>query len=253
MFNKLLLALGLTALAFTALAADTSVPPKVDKAVRAAVVSLAPGVQVESVSPSPLPGFYQVIASGQLVYVSANGKYLMNGDLIDVPARKNLSDPVWAAFRKKLLATVPAAQRIVFAPPAPKATLVVFTDVNCPYCRALDEQVPALNKAGIAVDYLAWPREGLVTTAGRPTHTYTEMVSVWCATDREAAFTRANQSHAPKPATCANPVKQQFELGRRLNVTGTPTIITPGGQVIGGYLPADQIIAALRQEGSLGG
>lgn len=253
MWKKLALALCLGSLTAAVAAADNGVPPAVEKTVRAAIGSFGPNVRIDSVSASPLPGFYQVIASGQLVYVSADGKYMMNGDLVDVAARKSLSDSAWAGFRKAQLATVPAAQRIIFGPANPKTTLTVFTDVNCGFCRQLHEHIADFTKAGIAVEYLAWPREGVTTTAGNPTPTYTEMVSVWCAADRKAAFTAAKEGHAPKAATCTNPVKDQFELGARLGVNGTPAVFTADGRQLGGYITADQVLDDLRKHPAAGG
>ncbi|PWK88664.1 DsbC family protein [Fulvimonas soli] len=221
-------------------------------AVRKAVQGLGPGVQVDAVTPSPLPGFYQVIASGHLVYVSADGKYMLNGDLVDLASRRNVSQDAWAAFRKAELAKLPPGQGIVFAPPNPKYKITVFTDVNCAYCRAFHAHIAEINKEGIAVEYLAWPREGLTTTSGRDTPTYTEMVSVWCAADRKAAFTAAKQGQAPKPASCASPVKDQFNLGVRLGVDGTPTVIAPDGRVLGGFVPPDKLLRLL-QDPSAGG
>lgn len=253
MWKKLALALCLAGLTLQVAAADNGVPADVDKAVRAAIASFGPKVTIESISPSPLPGFYQVIASGQLVYVTGDGKYMLNGSLVDVNRHENLSDKAWASLRKTALATVPASQRIIYAPPHPKTTLTVFTDVNCGYCRALHEHIADFNKAGIAVEYLAWPREGVTTTAGRPTPTYTEMVSIWCSADPKAAFTAAKQGHAPKPATCDNPVKSQYLLGERLGVDGTPAVITQDGRMLGGYVTADQVLDDLRKHPGAGG
>lgn len=255
MLRKLLPALCASGLAFGACAADTvvtpapAVTPAAEQVVRQAIRTLSPSAQVDSITASPLPGFYQVIASGKMLYVSADGKYLLNGDLLDLGQRRNVSEAAWAGFRKAELAKVPAADRVVFAPAHPKYTVSVFTDVNCGFCRALHEHVAEFNKAGIAVEYLAWPREGVTTTAGRPTPTYTEMVSVWCAPDRKAAFTAAKEGHAPKPASCANPVKDEFELGLKLGVDGTPTIIGPDGRVLGGYVTPQQLLAALQRGG----
>lgn len=256
MLKKLLLAwcLGGSACAVAAAAggaapAAATVTPAVTRMVRQAIASLSSKAAVDSIEPSPLPGFYQVIASGQLLYISADGKYLLHGDLLDLGRKQNLSDAAWARYRKVELAKVSAAERIVYAPPHPKYTVTVFTDVNCGFCRALHDHMAAFNRAGIAVEYLAWPREGVTTTAGRPTPTYTEMVSVWCAADRKAAFEQAKDGHAPKSATCVNPVKHEFDLGLRLGVTGTPTIFAADGSTLGGYMTPDQLLQAL-QKGS---
>jgi len=257
MFKKLSIALLAGAFALAACAADhpdagtvaATPDPAAEKAVRAALKNLAPNVQFDSITPSPLPGFYQVIASGQLVYVSADGKYMLNGDVVDLGAKRNLSERAWAAFRKAELAKVPASQRIVFAPPHPKYTVSVFSDVNCGYCRMFHSHMAELNAKGIAVEYLAWPREGVTTTAGNPTDTYKEMVSVWCASDRKAAFTAAKQGKAPASASCPNPVKDEFDLGVKLGVTGTPMIVGPDGMELGGYVPPDKLLKLL-QKGS---
>ncbi|RDJ00362.1 DsbC family protein [Dyella solisilvae] len=216
-----------------------------EASVRKAILSLAPDATIASIQASPIPGFYQVITDGQLVYVSADGKFLLNGDLIDVARKKNISNDGWASFRKAELAKVPASDRIVFAPANPRYRVTVFTDVNCAYCRALHEHVAEFNKAGIALEYVAWPRDGVTNPAGRNTETYNEMVSVWCASNRNAAFTAAKEGHMPKSATCANPVKQQFDLGVKLGITGTPTIIASDGTMLGGYITPEEMLRLL--------
>jgi len=252
MLKKLLLALCASGLAFGAIAADSGatvagVTPAARQMVRQVIGTLSSKARVDSIEPAPLPGFYRVIASGQMLYVSADGKYLLNGDLLDLQQKKNLNDDAWARFRMAELAKVPASERIVYAPAHPKYTVTVFTDVTCPFCRALHEHIAAFNKAGIAVEYLAWPREGLTTTSGRPTPVSTEMASIWCAGDRQAALTAAFTGHAPKPASCSNPVSRQFELGERLGINGTPTIIGPNGHTLGGYVTPEQLLAALQK------
>ena len=256
MLKKFSFALLAGAFAIAACAADRQDPasaatsdPAAENVVRAALQRLAPGVQMDSIAPAPLPGFYQVIASGQLVYVSADGKYMLNGDLVDLGAKRNLSERAWAGFRKAELAKVPEAQRIVFAPAHPKYTVTVFSDVNCGYCRMFHSHIAELNAEGIAVEYLAWPREGVTDSAGKPTDTYKEMVSVWCASDRKAAFTAAKQGKAPAPASCANPVKDQFDLGVKLGVSGTPMVVGPDGMVLGGYVPPDKLLEMLKKGG----
>ncbi|WP_426690077.1 DsbC family protein [Rhodanobacter ginsengiterrae] len=257
MFKNLLLVLCLGGLSLSACAVQNdaasagtaTVTPAAREMVQKAIGSLAPNIRIDVIEPAPMPGFYQVIASGQMLYVSTDGKYMMHGDLIDLGRKQNASDDAWARFRKAELAKVPASERIIYAPANPKYTVTVFTDVNCGFCRALHEHIADFNREGIAVEYLAWPREGLVTTSGSPTPTYTEMVSVWCAKDRKAAFTAAKEGHPQAVATCSNPVKDQFNLGVRLGVNGTPAIYGPDGRTLGGYVTPEQLLQALKQGG----
>ena len=253
MFKKCLLALCVAGFALNAWAAQDATATNAEGAVRKAVQSLAPKVSIDSIKPAPFAGFYQVIASGQMVYVSADGKYLLNGDLFDIASKKKLNDDGWADFRKAELAKVPAADRIVFAPANPRYRVTVFTDVTCGYCRALHEHMADFNKAGIAIEYVAWPRDGVVNQSGRNTDTYNEMVSVWCAADRKAAFTEAKHGKQPKSATCANPVKDEFELGVRLGVSGTPAIIGEDGRFLGGYVTPEQLLRLLNKNDPAGG
>jgi thiol:disulfide interchange protein DsbC len=269
MLKPWLLAAGVAAFSFTAVAADTAaappaaapaavalgkgVTPDAEKLVRAAIAKISSRAEIDEIDMAPMPGFYLVIVSGQMLYVSADGKYMLNGELVDLGNKQNTSKLAWANFRKAQLAKVPASQRIVFAPSHPKVTISVFTDVNCAFCRSLHEHIADFNKAGIAVEYMAWPREGVTTTAGRPTPTYNEMVSVWCAADRKAAFTAAIDGKAPKEATCTNPVKDQFDLGLKLGIDGTPTIYGPDGRVLGGYVTPDQLLQSIKDGADVSG
>lgn len=233
-----------------------STPPAAntpEAVVRQALMKLVPKAKIDQITPAPLPGFYQVIASGHLVYISNDGKYLLSGQLIDASKGASLTDDAWAAFRKAELAKVPVSDRIVYAPPNPKYTVTVFTDVTCPYCRVLHEEIKAINQEGIAVQYLAWPRSGVTGDDGQPTATYKEMVSIWCAADRKDAFTQAKKGHDPKSADCKNPVKDQFDLGLRLGITGTPAIYAEDGTLIGGYLTPAQMLQAVQEHSAKGG
>jgi thiol:disulfide interchange protein DsbC len=206
-----------------------------------AVRSLNPQVEVERVAASPMPGFREAIVAGQVVYVSDDGRYLFlpgsGGALFDVAAKKNLSEDAMAGMRKQLIATIPASERIVFSPAKPKYTVTVFTDVECGYCRKLHSQIAEYNREGIAIEYLAFPRMGLGSDD------YRKMVAVWCAPDRRKALTAAKSDHGPTKADCKTSVNQQYDVGQRVGLTGTPMIVTSEGVQVGGYLPP----AALRE------
>ncbi len=212
-----------------------------DARARAAIKALNPNVSVDYVGAAPLPGYREVIASGQLLYVSDDGRYLMQGMVIDLKDQKNLTDdsPALSKYRVDLLKTVPASERIVFSPPNPKYTVSVFTDIECGYCRKLHSEIGELQKLGIAVEYLAFPRMGL----GSKDHT--DMISVWCAADRKQALTNAKNGQPIPARNCTNPVTKEYNVGQRIGVTGTPAIYAPDGTQLGGYLPPAALKARL--------
>jgi thiol:disulfide interchange protein DsbC len=210
-----------------------------DAAIRNAVARAVPNTAIDSIKPSPLPGFKEVAIGGQVVYVSGDGKYLIQGSLIELATKQNLTDASEAVIRRTVLDAVPRERRIVFSPPNPKYRVTVFTDIDCGYCRKLHAQIGEYMKEGISVEYLFFPRAGLNSES------YTKAVNVWCATDRRKALTEAKLDKPVPKKTCANPVAADFELGRKVGVDGTPAIYAPDGTQLGGYLPPDQMLARL--------
>lgn len=206
---------------------------------REAIRKVNPQVQVDEVADAPLAGFQEVIVGGQVVYVSNDGKYLLQGALYDVDAKKNLGEASMARVRRELLKSIPASDRIVFAPADPKYSVVVFTDVECGYCRKLHGEIADYNKQGIAVEYVAFPRMGLASEDFR------KMESVWCAADRRKALTDAKNDRRVPAKSCKNPVAMHYSYGQRMGLTGTPMILTADGTQLGGYVPPVQLRAAL--------
>ncbi|MDR7135179.1 thiol:disulfide interchange protein DsbC [Lysobacter niastensis] len=208
-----------------------------------AIARLNPQVKADKVGAAPIPGFQEAIVAGQVVYVSNDGRYLFlpgsGGALFDVDARKNLSEGALASMRKELLKTIPVSERIVFAPANPKYTVSVFTDVECGYCRKFHSEIAEYNRQGIAVQYLAFPRMGLGSDD------YKKMVSVWCAPDRRKALTDAKADHQVQSRSCKTSVNQQYDVGQRAGLTGTPMILAADGTQLGGYIPPAALRATL--------
>ena len=189
--------------------------------VRTAMGALAPGIKVDAVQESLIPGFYEAIAGGQFVYVSKDGRYVLNGSAFDVVAKSDLTEASRAKARKLTLDKIGPDKRIVFAPKAPAATkytVTVFTDVDCPFCRRFHEQIAQYTAKGIAVEYLFFP---LSIHPGADK----KAEAVWCAKDRNAAFTAAMSGQDPGHATCPNPVAELTQLAQTLGINGTPTML----------------------------
>ncbi|MBL6749165.1 MAG: thioredoxin fold domain-containing protein [Nevskia sp.] len=239
--KRILLAVCGLALAFGAgvLAADDAGAAAVkDKLAKAL------GVAPENIRPAAAPGLLEVIRDHDFAYVTADGKWLLRGELINVDTGEHVTENSRRADRLAALKQLGAANLIEFAPAPPavaRYTVTVFTDIDCPYCRKLHSQIADYNARGIAVRYAFFPRTGLNTPS------YDKAVSVWCADDRRKAFTLAKRGEPIPRKLCDNPVAREFQLGVELGVQGTPMIYLPDGDVIPGYATPDDLLAALQE------
>ncbi|WP_191485513.1 DsbC family protein [Pseudomonas sp. FEN] len=217
-----------------ALADDTA-----EQAIRKSLESLQLETPVESISASPLAGLYEVKLKGsRVLYASADGQFVMQGYLFQLKDGKpvNLTEKTERLGVSKLINGIPVAETVVYpAIGETKSHITVFTDTTCPYCHKLHAEVPALNKMGIEVRYVAFPRQGLGSPGDE------QLQAVWCSADKKAAMDKMVDGQEIKAAKCANPVSKQFALGQSIGVNGTPAIILADGQVIPGYQPAAQV------------
>ncbi|PWB30863.1 bifunctional protein-disulfide isomerase/oxidoreductase DsbC [Pseudomonas sp. SDI] len=219
---------------FVAAAADPA-----EQAIRKTLQSLESQVPVESIAASPLNGLYEVkLKGGRVLYASADGQFLVQGYLFQVQDGKpiNLTEKAERVAIAKTINGIPAAEMVVYpAKGETKSHITVFTDTTCPYCHKLHAEVAELNKRGIEVRYLAFPRQGLGSPGDE------QLQAVWCSSDRKGALDKMIDGKEIKAAKCANPVSQQFQIGQSIGVNGTPAIVLEDGQVIPGYQPAAQV------------
>jgi thiol:disulfide interchange protein DsbC len=214
---------------FAALAVEpvkSTVDPRIELA------SKIPGTKPEDLRPSPIPGIYELMRGTDIAYVSTDGKFAIAGDLYDLGSNNNLSETRRRDVRAKLIAAVPESQMLVFSPKDPKYTITVFTDVDCGYCRKLHSQMAEYNRLGIRVRYMFYPR------TGPDTDSWHKAEEVWCSSNRNEALTRAKRGEDLKVTSCAgSPIARHYELGREMDLRGTPAIITSQGDMLPGYVP----------------
>ncbi len=218
----------------SALAADQAG----ENAVRDSLGSIKP----DRIAPAAIAGLYEVVIGPHVFYVSADGKYMIQGDLMDLGTRKNLTEPVRLAAQQAAIDGIGEDNMLIFSPEKPKHTITVFTDIDCGYCRKLHQEIGRLNELGIKVRYLMFPR------AGVNSHSYEKAVSVWCADDPKSALTTAKSGKEPEAKQCDNPVKEHMAMGQMIGVQGTPTIVMENGDILPGYVPADRLAAMLDQQ-----
>lgn len=200
-----------------------------------------PGMPLTSVTATPVPGVYEVVAGPDVVYMTGDARFMFQGALIDFEQRKNLTEARLTGIRAEMLKQVKDEDTVIYAPEGEtKHTITVFTDPSCPYCRKLHNEVPELNKQGVKVRYVLYPRAGLDSPIGKSS------IGIMCAKDRKAELDKSLGGQSVSlPACDKHPLVKQLELGVQMGLEGTPFIVTEGGQVIPGYRPAADLVKML--------
>jgi thiol:disulfide interchange protein DsbC len=210
---------------------------------RAALLKRLPaGSKVEDLRPSPIPGIYELVQGADISYLTADGKYFIDGSLYDMDSRENLTEAVRARARLAMISAIPESQMVIFSPKNPLYTITVFTDVDCAYCRKLHSEIAELNRLGVRVRYLFYPRTGPNTDSWKKAEV------VWCSPNRNEALTRAKSgAQLDMGKTCdATPVAREYALGVSIGVRGTPAIITERGDYITGYMPPRDLVQQIK-------
>ncbi|RIZ66958.1 MAG: DsbC family protein [Methylococcales bacterium] len=213
-----------------------------EEAIRKALSQAMPNTKVETIKPSVIKGLYEAAIGANIYYVSEDGKYLIQGRLVDIAARKDLTEEKLNGTRKLAIESMGKENMIIFKAKIPKYTVTIFTDIDCGYCRKLHSELDQYTAQGITIQYLFYPR------AGKGSDSYNKAVSVWCADDRNAALTAAKKDKSIPVKTCDNPIDKHMKLAEEFDVKGTPMIVTEKGNILPGYLPAKQLVEALESE-----
>lgn len=196
-------------------------------------------LSVSRIRPSPMEGLMEVtLNSGEVLFTDRDGQFMLTGDMLRTSDSGfiNLSARTRRQQNIDLVADIPDEEVITFTPDGEvRASVSVFTDVDCTYCRRLHGDIEEILEQGIEVRYLAYPRGG--TAAG----SYGKMLSVWCSDDRQRALTQAKHGQSIPERNCENAVMQHYELGNRIGISGTPAIVLPDGQVVPGYVDVERL------------
>ena len=231
------------ALSLCVYAGDGQDSVSVDEA-RAKLLQALPDLPLREIRKSVLPGFFEVeVQGGMVLYMDAQAGFFIAGDLFHVQPGGliNTTEMARASRRRQLLDTLDEKDMVVFAPEPEnvRATVTVFTDIDCGYCRRLHQEVTELNRLGIAVRYLAYPR------AGPGSVSYQKAVAAWCADKPKVALTLAKTGQDITMKNCDNPVSEHYAMGGEIGVAGTPAVVYEDGTLQSGYLPAAELARRL--------
>ncbi|NDL64146.1 bifunctional protein-disulfide isomerase/oxidoreductase DsbC [Acerihabitans arboris] len=197
------------------------------------------GVHNAEIQPAPVAGLKTVLTESGVLYVSDDGKHVIQGPMYDVGG----SQPVNVTNQllgKRLDAL--QSQMIVYKAQQQKHVITVFTDITCGYCHKLHEQMKDYNALGITVRYLAFPRQGVNSQAEK------DMVSVWCSANPNAAFDKAMNGDAVPAAICKTDIGKHYQLGVQYGIQGTPAVLLDNGTMVPGYQSPKEMAAMLDQQ-----
>jgi thiol:disulfide interchange protein DsbC len=208
--------------------------------VRTKVSEVFSEIGPEHVRPSPVDGWYTIRKGAIIAYISSDGRYLLQGDLIDLDAEVNLSEQDRNEARLDMLGTISPDNMIVFSPEVTKYTVTVFTDIDCTYCRRFHSQIDEYMAQGIEVRYLLYPRNGPADES------WAKAEQVWCADDRNEALTLAKLGRKLETRSCdTSVVHKHYATGQDIGLRGTPAIVLQDGTLVSGYLPPMELTEAL--------
>lgn len=244
MIKKTLLALCALVLAGSALA---EVDQATDERIRNSLQVLLPGLRPDGLRATPVDDLYEVTFGTRVVYVTGDGRYLLQGKLIDLETRTEITEKRLTELKMAAMAQVGEDQMIIYGPDDADYTVTVFTDIDCGFCRKLHADMDKYNAAGIRIRYLFYPRAGIGSES------YDKAVSVWCADDRKAAMNAAKAGQPIAMKTCENPVAEHHALGQAMRLQGTPALVLEDGEMLPGYVPADKLRRLLDQRRAAGG
>lgn len=234
--NHVMASAALALLAGTALAADDAELQHV----RETVSGMFSGIEADDVFASEIDGWYTIRKGAIIAYISGDGRYLLQGDLIDLKNSTNLSEKSRNGARAKMMSAVPQDELIVYTPETVRHTVSVFTDIDCSFCRRLHSQLDDYMAEGIEIRYFLYPRNGPTSES------WVKAQNVWCADNRNEALTLAKLDKTFPMHECdSSVVSSHYAIGQDVGLRGTPAIVLEDGTLFSGYLPAKQLTEAI--------
>ena len=216
-----------------------------DEQIKDSLKNILPdGAIIESIELSPIPDIFAVYYGDiQPIYVTKDGSFFIFGDIykINNNSISNVTEDNIAERRKFILNKIPSDELISFKSDNEQFSLIVFTDVDCGYCRKLHNQIEEYNELGISIHYAAFPRSGMGTSA------FSKMVGAWCSNNPKDSITKLKNNKNLDLSFCdTQPVSKQYIIGQKLGVNGTPAIFSKDGVMFSGYVEPKELLLRLK-------
>lgn len=201
-----------------------------------------PGIKsIDAINKSKIDNINEVIVGRKIFYVTADGKYLIFGNIIDPINKKNLTEERTAELSTVDWSKLPLNLAIKEVNGNGSRKVAIFSDPDCPYCQMFEKQVvPNLKDTTIYTFLFPLPIH--------PNARH-DSEKIWCSKDRLSAWVNwmRNKVDIPAAPVCdVSPLDTIYKIGTdEVQVEGTPTIILADGQILSGVVPAEQLIAKM--------
>jgi thiol:disulfide interchange protein DsbC len=208
-----------------------------EASVKKAVEAAYPKFKVDKVTKTPYAGLYEVFMGGQIIYTDEKLSFLIaEGRLVDPKTKKDITGERLEELTKIDFSTLPLNQAIKVVKGNGSRKLVVFSDVDCPYCKRL-ERNELSNITDVTIYTFLYPIEQLHPDAANKSKL------IWCAKDRVKAWEDwiLRDQLASSAGSCDVPLEKVGELARKIGVTSTPTLIFSDGKRMLGAQPYKEI------------
>lgn len=214
-----------------------------EASVKKAFETAYPDIKVDSVTRTPFTGLYEVVMGADIVYTDEGVNYLfMNGSLIDIKARRDLTGPRRDELEERNLQqhtidfnSLPLEQAIKIVRGKGSRKMAVFSDPDCPYCHRLEREELSQIK-DVTIYTFLFPLAGHRDAPRKAK-------AIWCSPDRAKAWEdwMLRGKLAEGSASCQTPMEKNVELGFKLDVDATPTLFFASGRRLAGAYPAERI------------
>lgn len=208
-----------------------------EASLKKAIEAAYPKFKVDSIVKTPYAGLYEVYMGGQIIYTDEKLSFLIaEGHLVDPKTKKDITGERLEELSRIDFNTLPLEKAIKVVKGNGSRKLVVFSDVDCPFCKRL-EQKELTNINDVTIYTFLYPIDQLHPNARAKSE------SIWCASNRVQAWNEwILYSKLPaKAGKCDVPLEEVGQLARRLGVNSTPTMFFTDGRRMLGAQPYEAI------------
>lgn len=189
-----------------------------------------PNIHVSNIQATEMTGLYSANLDNQIIYLDENAQHMFIGSMVRLKDQKNLTKDLVLKQNSIDWKQLPLKDAIKTLKGNGKQQLAIFSDPNCPYCKKLEVELDKLND--VTIYTFIYPLKAQSIAVSK---------SIWCDPNQAYAWKNLLQKNVqPKETTCTNPIDRNLELGKKLGIEGTPTLIFGNGlKMVGGRSAED--------------